>query len=258
MSLAFKSQLKNCMKRQQGFTLVELAIVLMIIGLLIGGVLRGQELMNNARISTTVQQVIAYEGAVTTFRDAYSQTPGDMPNATARIPGCTAANRCVDGDGNGILAVRQVGIGLMNLQTGAAMPNAETTMFWKELAMAHLITGINPSADPAAPVIGVTHPAAKIAGGFMVVFGQHVANTREGLWLVLTNKVTGGGTAYDPNGGNPISPTQARQIDTKMDDGMADLGDVVAPDDGSCDSGDPRQYLNSERKTCILVFSITG
>lgn len=243
---------------QQGFTLVELAIVLMIIGLLIGGILRGQELMNNARISTTVQQVVAYEGAVTTFRDSYSQNPGDMVTATARVPGCIAANFCGNGDGNGILAVRKVGIGLMDLQTGAAVPAVETTYFWKHLAMSHLISGVTPSANPVDAFFGGTHPSAKIAGGFMVVFGQHVANTREGLWLVLTNKLTGGGTAYDPNGGNPISPIQARQIDQKMDDGMADMGDVVAPDDGTCDSGDPREYQNHERNTCILVFSISG
>ena len=55
---------------QSGFTLVELAIVLMIIGLLIGGILRGQELMENARVTSTIQQTKAYDGATTTFRDS--------------------------------------------------------------------------------------------------------------------------------------------------------------------------------------------
>ncbi|MDB5478215.1 MAG: hypothetical protein JWM96_710, partial [Alphaproteobacteria bacterium] len=204
---------------QYGFTLVELAIVLMIIGLLISGILRGQELMNNARIATTVQQVLAYEGAVTTFRDVYSQTPGDMANATARIPGCSGTNFCFNGDSNGVVATRKVGLGLMDLQTGAGTPDRETSVFWKELALTHLISGVQPNADISNPIMGQTHPAAKIGGGFMIVYGQHVPNTREGLWLVMTNKLTGGGTAYDPNGGNPISPIQARQIDRKMDDG---------------------------------------
>ncbi|MBI3440941.1 MAG: prepilin-type N-terminal cleavage/methylation domain-containing protein, partial [Proteobacteria bacterium] len=76
--------------QQKGFTLVELAIVLTIIGLLIGGILKGQQLMQNARITATMGQIRAVESATTTFRDTYGGMPGDLANAATRVPNCAA------------------------------------------------------------------------------------------------------------------------------------------------------------------------
>ena len=72
----------------KGFTLVELAIVMTIIGLLIGGILKGQELIENARVTATIAQVKSYEAATSTFRDRFDALPGDMPSASTRIAGC--------------------------------------------------------------------------------------------------------------------------------------------------------------------------
>lgn len=82
--LFYKEECKN----QNGFTLVELAIVMTIIGLLIGGILKGQELMQNARVTATVAQVKSYESATFTFIDKYSALPGDLVTASERLPGC--------------------------------------------------------------------------------------------------------------------------------------------------------------------------
>ena len=90
--------------RSNGFTLVELAIVMIIIGLLIGGILKGQELVENARVNATVAQIKAIQAATATFHDKYNALPGDMINPTGRLSGC-AGNCAITGNGDGQLNV---------------------------------------------------------------------------------------------------------------------------------------------------------
>src|ERR1035438_6434502 len=90
-------------KSQAGFTLVELAIVMIIIGLLIGGVLKGQQLIDNARVTATVAQINSITAAVISFREMYNDLPGDIINPGGRLPDCGAAPCNVGGDGNGVL-----------------------------------------------------------------------------------------------------------------------------------------------------------
>src|SRR5512135_1570621 len=86
----------NTMRKQQGFTLIEIAIVLVIIGLLLGGVLKGQELINAARVRNIAAQLDGVKIAYLGFQDRYRTYPGDMPTAQAavQIPG-TASVGCV-------------------------------------------------------------------------------------------------------------------------------------------------------------------
>ena len=260
------SPLKFKSHRHSGFTLVELAIVLMIIGLLIGGILRGQELMNNARINTTIQQVKAYEGAVTTFNDAYQALPGDMPTATARLPGCGTGNTnfCVNGNGNSIVGTTATNNFNRN-QLNNNVAERETIMFWKHLSLAHLISGITPNGNPASPEWGRTHPAAPLRGGFHALYlattsGQSIVGN--GLYIRMQTPLTGT-SAYNGTGGitNPLeaaSPKEAAQIDRKMDDGRPNLGSVMS-DDGiggasGCEGNayDPRVLVN----LCVMYFKI--
>jgi len=248
--------------RGGGFTLVELAIVITIIGLLIGGVLKGQEMIQSARVTNTIAQIKSYQAAQETFRDRYDQFPGDMSVATNRLPGCTAAAYCLNGDGNSRIGARYTGTAIGTIQTGTAVPAVETSMYWKHLTLADLISGVNPNANPDEATWGQTHPSSSFGGGFMVAYGQHIAASRDGLWLILANTLTGT-TAYLPNGENPLTPALAQQIDTKMDDGRADQGYVQSPDNGTCDANlgnGYREYRTNDQystqKTCMLIFNV--
>jgi prepilin-type N-terminal cleavage/methylation domain-containing protein len=89
------------MRSQAGFTLVELAIVMIIIGLLIAGVLKGQQLIGNAKVTAQVAQFKAIDAATSTFKDMYAALPGDILTPTTRLPNCAAAPCNVTGGGDG-------------------------------------------------------------------------------------------------------------------------------------------------------------
>jgi prepilin-type N-terminal cleavage/methylation domain-containing protein len=237
----------------QGFTLVELAIVITIIGLLIGGILKGQEMVQNARATATIAQVKSYLAAMETFRDRYDQLPGDYSGATQRLPGCTAANFCVNGNGNNIIGLAVVSAADQN-QTGSTAPQVETSMFWKHLALADLISGVNPAATPDAPAWGRTHPSVPLGGGFRAATKTTGSpDSFPGCHLL---KLTGG-----PTDGVPIvTPGMAAAIDRKMDDGRPNAGFVAAESVGAgCKTNDGVTGVYNEtdtRKICQMYFRL--
>jgi len=85
--------------RQRGFTLVEIAIVLVIIGLLLGGVLKGQGLIDSARVKNIIQQSTSLTAAVNAYQDKFRALPGDDVQATSHAPGATG-----NGNGDGQIA----------------------------------------------------------------------------------------------------------------------------------------------------------
>src|SRR5690606_22197259 len=135
----------------RGFTLVEIAIVMVIIGLLVGGVLKGEELVNQARVTRTVKHIQEATAALAAFRDKYGQFPGDMANAIARLPGCggmtAAVNWCRNGDSDGHIGLgplvysstplAQFALSIFMSEAGDPHPKSlETTEAWKHLALA--------------------------------------------------------------------------------------------------------------------------
>src|SRR3972149_3369335 len=137
-------------RQQKGFTLVELAIVITIIGLLIGGVLKGQQRRQNARGTATVAKIKAIGVATLMFQDSYGFKPGDF-DGTGKIPGC-GATMCVSTTATSA-ATNDGKIGATNwgLVTPQAAPTitagAETYLFWYYLAATNMLSGMrNPTA----------------------------------------------------------------------------------------------------------------
>jgi prepilin-type N-terminal cleavage/methylation domain-containing protein len=214
---------------QAGFTLVELAIVMIIIGLLIAGVLKGQELIANARVTSTVAQIKAIDAATSTFKDTYAGLPGDLGTPTTRLPNCLAASACgsatsaaLNGDGK---------LDVANSFTAAA--GIEARGFFPQLAAADLITGI---IDNTTAAFGHDFPMSKIDGsGFIPGSVTTVSaldlpgavnttlGTPSGLYLALVNNAaTAPGVAAEG-----LQPKQAGGIDLKLDDGVPGAGSVV-------------------------------
>ena len=142
-------------KNESGFTLVELAIVMIIIGLLIGGILKGQQLIANAEISATVSEVKGVDSAISTFREAYSAMPGDMTNVANRVPNCT--NACAqDGNANG------------SIGNGPGVAHADITnengAAWAQLAAADMISNII-STNPIATAPGLLNSIPDASAG---------------------------------------------------------------------------------------------
>src|SRR2546422_1386017 len=88
---------------QQGFTLVEIAIVLVIIGLLLGGILKGQEMITQAKIKNVIADFSGVSAAYHGYQDRYRAIPGDDPNAATRWASMTNPAP-QQGDGNGIVS----------------------------------------------------------------------------------------------------------------------------------------------------------
>ena len=116
-------------QRQSGFTLVEIAIVLVIIGLLIGGVLKGREMITNAKIKRIENDFAGVSAAIYAYQDRYGALPGDDPSASTRFAGTWAASD--NGDGNGNIS------GGWNSTNNAS----ESRKIWKHLRGSGLIAG---------------------------------------------------------------------------------------------------------------------
>ena len=120
-------------KNENGFTLVEISIVMIIIGLLIGGTFGGMKLIENMQVNKTVQDLKAIESAALTFKDTYGRLPGDIVNPAVRLPNCTVAPCATGGNGD-----RRLDTALSNIAAIGA--TNERFTFWHHLQAANMLS----------------------------------------------------------------------------------------------------------------------
>ena len=223
-----------------GFTLIELSIVLVIIGLIVGGVLVGQDLINAAGIRATISQIEKYNAAANTFRGKYGYLPGDIPNPVAGQYGFSAGTGAGQGDGNGVLEGKFTG--------GQGALCGEPQMFWPDLSFANMVDGGFSNNQIACGSFTLTQlqiigylPTAKIGQGSYIyvwsggwgLLAMHnfgTPNDRTNYFGLSGVIGTSGIPGY---GGEPfatpsLTVQQAYNIDSKMDDGLPQTGRVLA------------------------------
>jgi prepilin-type N-terminal cleavage/methylation domain-containing protein len=221
---------------QRGFTLIELSIVLVIIGLIVGGILTGQSLINAAAVRAQVTQIEQFNDAVNTFYGKYGYLPGDINATVAAQFGFTPrgynGNYAGMGDGNGLIeGTNNQSCGTCN--NGVKMPG-EPLLLWNDLTWANgLYVNLIPGSFSAAssanssppsvvpPAIGAWLPTASI--------GQ---NNYVYAWSINGINYFGVSAIYSlnldifSNAGMTVS--QAYAIDSKIDDGWPQSGHVIA------------------------------
>jgi len=213
------------MKRRNGFTLLELSIVMVIIGLIIAGILSATSMIRNAQIRSMLSEEDSHIKAIKQFQDKYLALPGDMPNASGYWPGA--------GNGAGIGT-----IGSSSL-TASLSNTGDWFLAWQHLADAGFIhgiyTGVNGSGGANEATIGVNVPGSRLpSAGWTVnyyLYPNNGTNSFSGaLWPDQYGHLLnlGGFVATDYTKGAVLTAAEASIIDQKIDDGYPGSGNVRA------------------------------
>lgn len=211
--------------KKQGFSLVELSIVLVILGLLTGGILTGQSLIRAAELRSVTTDFNKYQTATMTFRDRYMGLPGDLRNATdfwgaSSVCSGSAASGTCSGNGDGLLQA-----------ASAANATGENQQFWRHLMLAGLIegnyTGLTGSGSQYHCPIPTSCPSSKISNaGWGVASGGGPSPQQ---YDVTYGSFITFGNAHSSNIplNAALTPEEAWNIDSKIDDGLPARGKII-------------------------------
>ena len=271
---------------KKGFTLVELSIVLVIIGLLIGGILTAQSLVSSSKAQSTIRQLSQYNTALRLFKDKFRAMPGDF-NRAAEIWGATPSGNCYSSDaGTGSQTCSGDGDGIVDYNTTGsnnATERHEMYSLWEHLQNAQTF-------DDGVDYTGTAYsrnafPNCVYSGGRCFVPGVNMPTTPYGDTTAFTLHYEPGFGSGPMTGkhifvlfnsenfhtsswqgtylGQAITPVDGLAFDAKLDDGLPYTGIVgnlgssaVSP---NCTNGD---YTSSAEynvsytdAACVMKFA---
>jgi len=184
-------------RRQSGFTLIEIAIVLVIIGLLLGGILKGQELINSARVKNLAADFRNVPVFIYGYQDKFKALPGDDPAASTHMTGAT--NATTGGT---------TGNGIIEGAWDSATKTEESYLFWQHVRLAGLAPG---STDINTPAVYL--PSNALGGRIGIQSAKPFTSMNSGTYFICSAGISG---------------KFAKQLDSQLDDGVTNTGSMQA------------------------------
>lgn len=190
-------------RRQRGFTLIELSIVLIVAGLVVSTSLVAREMLHGARVKGVAAEFAAVRTAIDAYQDRFHALPGDDPRADAHLPGALVAANA----GNQVLDGRW----------DSTNPADDSVLLWQHLRLAALLAGATDPADPGYRPrnrmegrMGVSAASAHLVqvaglnGAFQVCSGNLPGRLAKALDILLDDGDTAAGTLrFVPEGSPP-------------------------------------------------------
>jgi prepilin-type N-terminal cleavage/methylation domain-containing protein len=193
-------------RHQYGFTLVEIAIVLVIIGLLLGGVLKGQELINSAKVKNLANDFRVIPTYIYAYQDKYKALPGDDSQADTRVSGATRATTPAGAIGNGVI----------NGNWSSMTQTDESYLFWQHVRLSNVASGPTTVTDMQQYI------PKNAMGGDIGISSATAAQLQvagmSGTYQVCSKGILG---------------KFVKQLDVQMDDGQPCTGSLRAVADGA-------------------------
>ena len=183
----------NLPRRQSGFTLIEIAIVLVIIGLLLGGILKGQELINSARVKNLATDFRNIPVFIYGYQDKFRALPGDDSAANTHVTGTVATTNGTPGNG------------VIEGNWYSTITTDESYLFWQHVRLAGLA--------PGPTVVGAGYLPVNALGGQIGVQSAAPFANMNGTYFICSTGIPG---------------EFAKQLDTQLDDGNTAAGSMRA------------------------------
>lgn len=233
--------------KKDGFTLVEIAIVIVVVGILLTGVLKGSEMITHTKIAGTITDIKTFEGSLSTFKLKYVDLPGDIQQTNTRLGlNCTAAPCTTGGNRNGRIDG--------NPNAAPTLASEGTTAF-AHLAAANLITGVDINGNNHG--FSNALPKSKLGGGYWLsstsngllspAFGARRA--AGGHYLVFSKQLENVDFTDIKQG---IRAKYVAEMDRKLDDGFPLSGDVWA---GGAACLDGTNYNEDRQRSSCTIFA---